>query len=88
MKEKYYTLIEILKLEAESNIENKEFLEYMLRIQNKFTTEEGVVNNVTEIRSFLRGANRFADEFKFSDERRSIIKRAMNDLFESLSSNI
>lgn len=87
IKAHYLQLLTLLQQEVSLNQSTQEFLNYVLLYKNKFSSAENV-DNVQELREFLRGANRFADEFSFSDQNGSQIRALIKDLYHLLNKTI
>jgi hypothetical protein len=87
IKEHYLQLLTILKQEATLNPSVREFLNYVLAYKAEFSTES-TVRNEQQLREFLRGANRFADEFSFSDQNGSQIQGLIRNLYDLLNNTI
>lgn len=87
IKAHYLRLLTLLQQEVSLNQSTQEFLNYVLLYKNKFSSAENV-DNVQELREFLRGANRFADEFSFSDRHGSQIRALIKSLYDLLDTAI
>lgn len=84
IKERYYRLLEILRLEVLENNSSDEFLNYIKNEENKFNN---IINNTDKenLREFVRGANRYLDEFVFSDLYYPEIRKSMRELYDILN---
>ncbi|MGE8429602.1 MAG: hypothetical protein ACN6O7_17090 [Sphingobacterium sp.] len=87
IKEHYLQLLTLLKGEVALNQSAQAFLDYVLLYKNKFSSAENA-DNVQQLREFLRGANRFADEFSFSDQNGSQIQGSIKSLYELLNKTV
>lgn len=86
IREKYYQLIEIVTFEVSENTNTKVFLDYLKSKEDSFNTIEGM-DDILSLREFIRGVNRYSDEFIFSDKYSFKIKALMNDLYEILTAS-
>ncbi|MBB1646561.1 hypothetical protein [Sphingobacterium sp. UME9] len=87
IKEHYLQLLTLLQQEIPLNQSAQAFLDYVLLYKNKFSSAENA-DNVQQLREFLRGANRFADEFSFSDQNGSQIQFSLKSLYDLLNTAI
>jgi len=85
IKDYYLQLLTVLEQEAVLNPPVRAFLNYVLPFKSKFST--AATNNELELREFLRGANRFTDEFSFSDHNSSQIRFLIKSLYDILNHN-
>ena len=83
IRDKYNQLLELIEIEAEKNILIREYYNYMNEYKWKFM-EKDILSGSDDLREFLRGANRYSDEFDFSDENRLAIKKLTNTIYELL----
>ena len=86
IKNYYLQLLTILEQEASLNPPVGAFLNYVLPYKSKFSTASAI-DNEQELREFIRGANRFADEFSFSDHNNSQIRLLIKNLYDILNPN-
>lgn len=87
IKAHYLQLLTLLQQEASLNRSAQEFLNYVLPYKSKFSTASAI-DNEQELREFIRGANRFADEFSFSDQNGSQIRALIKSLYDLLNKTI
>lgn len=87
IKEHYLQLLTLLQQEVSLNQSAQAFLDYVLLYKNKFSSAENA-DNVQQLREFLRGTNRFADEFSFSDQNGSQIRDLIKSLYDLLNKTI
>ncbi|MNJ96235.1 hypothetical protein D3C87_139560 [compost metagenome] len=87
IKAHYLQLLTLLQQEASLNQSAQEFLNYVLPYKSKFSTASAI-DNEQELREFIRGANRFADEFSFSDQNGSQIRALIKSLYDLLNKTI
>ena len=62
-----------------------EYFNYLNEYAKKFTDSSNVYIK-EELKEFLRGANRYSDEFSFTDKYYSKIRIKTNELYEILNS--
>jgi len=84
IKEKFIQLLNLVKIEASSNFSILAYYNYLNEYEEKFIEESNYLNK-QDLRIFLIGANRYSDEFNFSDQHSSQIRELTNNLFELLS---
>jgi hypothetical protein len=87
IKAYYLQLLKIIEQEVVLNPPVTAFLNYLLSYKSKFSTASAK-NNEQELRDFLRGANRFADEFSFSDQNNGQIRLLIKSLYDILNHNL
>jgi len=87
IKAHYLQLLTLLKQEVSLNQSAQPFLDYVLLYENKFSGTSTTAD-VQQLREFLRGANRFADEFSFSDRHGSQIRALIKSLYHLLDTAI
>lgn len=85
IKNNYILLLELVKNEAEENPLVMEYFNYLNEYAKKFTDSSNVYIK-EELKEFLRGANRYSDEFSFTDKYYSKIRIKTNELYEILNS--
>lgn len=83
----YSQLIELIKVESESNPGIVDFLNYLKAKEFDFVAMP-IITPKSVLKEFIRGANRYSDEFSFSEVNNSSIKHIMNQLFELLISEV
>lgn len=84
IKTKYIELLELVKNDAEQNSSICEYFNYLDQFKENFTRELSV-NNIEELKEFIRGANRYSDEFVFSEKAYFLIRKVINELYEILN---
>lgn len=87
IKAHYLQLLTLLQQEVPLNQSAQAFLDYVLLYKNKFSSTS-TTDNVQQLREFLRGANRFADEFSFSDQNGNQIRALIKGLYDLLNKTI
>ena len=80
----YIQLLDLIKNEAEENNSIWEYYNYLNVYKIKFLNELNV-NFKEELKEFLRGANRYSDEFSFSDKNYFEIRSVTNTLYDILN---
>jgi hypothetical protein len=83
----YNNLLDLVKLETIENTTINEFYNYIKSQEQNFVSGSNI-NYKNDLKEFLRGANRFSDEFKFSDKYSYEIKIAMSTLYDILNSSV
>lgn len=83
IKDKYFQLLELVKYEAEANTSIWDYYNYLNEYRSRFSEESNLLYK-QDLREFLRGANRYSDEFIFSDKNYSAIREVTNILFDIL----
>jgi hypothetical protein len=84
IKNNYILLLELVKNEAKENPMVMEYFNYLNEYAQKFTDSSNVYIK-EELKEFLRGANRYSDEFSFTDKYYSEIRIKTNDIYEILN---
>lgn len=84
IRETYTFLVEILKNELEINPMVSEYFNYINTNKEKFINSNED-QNTEELKQFIIEANRYSDEFSFSDNNRSEIKLLLNKLYSFLN---
>lgn len=87
IKNKYITLLELVKNEAEENASIWEYYNYLNEYSEKFISDSNFLFK-ENLREFLRGGNRYSDEFIFSDKYYSQIRLATNELYDILNDDL
>ncbi len=86
IREKYYQLIEIVTFEVSESTNTKVFLDYLKSEEHSFNAIEEM-DDIIILKEFIRGVNRYYDEFIFSDKYSFKIKALINDLYEILTTS-
>jgi hypothetical protein len=84
IKNKYVELVRLLEAEASQNTGVCEYLNYLKAKEDDFISVDATLN-ADELREFVRGVNRFSDEFSFAYKHYSLIKQALYELYEMLN---
>lgn len=84
IKSKYVELLELIKNDAEQNSSIWEYFQYLEQYKENFTRELSA-NNIEDLKEFIRGANRYSDEFVFSENSYIFIRKVINELYEMLN---
>ena len=87
IKKKYITLLELVKNEAEENTSIWEYYNYLSEYREKFISDSNFLFK-ENLREFLIGANRYSDEFIFSDKYYSQIRSVTNEIYDILNDDI
>lgn len=85
IKNKYIKLLELIRYEADFNPSIWDYFNYLTEYKQKFINASNVSIR-EELKEFLRGANRYSDEFSFSDENYYQIRNITNRLYDILNS--
>lgn len=80
----YAKLLNLAEEEAITQPANWEYFNYLNKEKDNFNADTNF-NARAELREFLRGANRYSDEFEFSEWGMLQMQDALGDLFELLS---
>lgn len=86
IKSKYVELLELIKNDAEQNSSIWEYFQYLDQYKENFTRELSA-NNIEDLKEFIRGANRYSDEFVFSENSYIFIRKVINELYEMLNTS-
>jgi hypothetical protein len=81
---KYIALLELVKNEAEKNPSIWEYFKYLNDYKEKFISDSNILFK-EDLKEFLRGANRYSDEFVFSDKYYSLIRITTNEIYDILN---
>lgn len=84
IKNNYLRLLYFVEMDAKVNAENLEYYKYLNEYKNQFID----ISNIhikEKSKEFLRSANRYSDEFEFSDEYYSQIREVTNKLYNILN---
>jgi len=84
LKTKYLVLLELIKKEASQNPSVYNYYNYLNEYKDKFCGESYLLYK-QDLKEFLKGANRYSDEFIFSEKYYSEIKKITNALYEILN---
>jgi hypothetical protein len=84
IKNDYLQLLQLIEKEASINTSIGVYLSYLNNHKDKFTDQSNVKYK-QELKEFLIGANRYSDEFSFSDQNGAQIRALTNDLYELLN---
>lgn len=84
IKEKYSQLLELVKIEASLNPSVYIYYNYLNEYKDKFEDPSNLIYK-QDLKEFLRGANRYSDEFVFSDKYYSKIREMTNTLYDILN---
>jgi hypothetical protein len=84
IRDKYIQLLELIKIEADLNTSIKDYYNYLNEYKNNFCDESNLICK-QDLKEFLRGANRYSDEFIFSDKYYSEIREITNTLYDVLN---
>ncbi|MBL7895616.1 MAG: hypothetical protein JNK50_10030 [Bacteroidia bacterium] len=83
IRETYSLLIEALKKEVNLNAIALDYYNYINDNKEKFNNSYDNLN-IEELKQFIIEANRYSDEFCFSDKNRSEIKLLINNIYSYL----
>jgi hypothetical protein len=84
IKNNYILLLELVKNEAKENPLVMEYFNYLNEYVLKFTNSSNVYIK-EELKEFLRGANRYSDEFSFTVKNYSEIRLKINEIYDILN---
>ena len=84
IKNGYLQLLDLIEKEISFNQSVEKYFEYLNRYKDKFTNELNIQFK-EELRVFLGGANRYSDEFIFSDQYYHQIRLAISSLSRILN---
>jgi hypothetical protein len=87
IKNKYLFLIELVEGEARENFSIWEYYNYLNHYKEKFVSDSNFLFK-EDLKEFLRGANRYSDEFVFSDKYYIQIRSTINEIYDVLNENI
>lgn len=85
IQSRYYRLIKVLEIEVCNNKNIYNFLSYIKTNEVIFVSPDAHVKQ-SELKEFVRGVNRFSDEFNFTSKHYSEIKQALYELYDVLNS--
>lgn len=84
IKKDYIVLLDLVKNELEENSAILEYFYYLNDYKQNFINSSNV-SFKEDLKEFLRGANRYSDEFVFSDRNFQQIKSTINSIYETLN---
>ncbi|AIM38481.1 hypothetical protein ACFX5U_17305 [Sphingobacterium sp. SG20118] len=84
IKNDYLQLLRLIEKESLIDTSISRYLNYLNKYKNKFIDQSNLQHK-EELKEFLKGANRFSDEFSFSDQNISQIRSLINNLYETLN---
>lgn len=84
IKNDYNLLLQLIEKETLINTSIGGYLTYLNKYKDRFLNQSNVQHK-QELKEFLIGANRYSDEFVFSDQNISQIRILINDLYENLN---
>lgn len=87
IKKNYILLLALVKNEANQNPSVCDYYNYLNEYKAKFSEESNLLYK-QDLKEFLRGANRYSDEFIFSEEYYSEIRKVTNRLYDILNGNV
>ncbi|MBB2952307.1 MULTISPECIES: hypothetical protein [Sphingobacterium] len=86
IKNDYLKLLQLIEKEAANETTIQAYLNYLNNYKDRFINEDNIQHG-QELREFLKGANRFSDEFSFSNQNISQIRTLINSIYESLNNS-
>lgn len=86
IKNDYLKLLQIIEKEVANETTIQAYLNYLNNYKDRFINEDNIQHG-QELREFLKGANRFSDEFSFSNQNISQIRTLINSIYESLNNS-
>lgn len=86
IKNDYLKLLQLIEKEAANETTIQAYLNYLNNYKDRFINEDNIQHD-QELREFLKGANRFSDEFSFSNQNISQIRTLINSIYESLNNS-
>jgi len=86
IKNDYLKLLQLIEKEAANKTTIQAYLNYLNNYKDRFINEDNIQHG-QELREFLKGANRFSDEFSFSNQNISQIRTLINSIYESLNNS-
>ena len=87
IKNKYITLLDLVKSESEENASIWDYYNYLNNYSEKFISDSNILF-MENLRVFLIGANRYSDEFIFSDKYYNQIKALTNEIYDILNDDL
>lgn len=86
IKNDYLKLLQLIEKEAANETTIQAYLNYLNNYKDRFINEDNIQHG-QELTEFLKGANRFSDEFSFSNQNISQIRTLINSIYESLNNS-
>lgn len=86
IKSKYTTLLELVANEAKENPPIWEYFNYLNDYKEKFIVGSNIYY-IDDLKEFLRGANRYSDEFVFLENNYKLIRKTTNELYDILNNS-
>ncbi|MEJ5143803.1 MULTISPECIES: hypothetical protein [Sphingobacterium] len=86
IKNDYLKLLQLIEKEVANETTIQAYLNYLNNYKDRFINEDNIQHG-QELREFLKGANRFSDEFSFSNQNISQIRTLINSIYESLNNS-
>ncbi|MEN5375733.1 hypothetical protein [Sphingobacterium kitahiroshimense] len=86
IKNDYLKLLQLIEKEAANETTIQAYLNYLNNYKDRFINEDNIQHG-QELRECLKGANRFSDEFSFSNQNISQIRTLINSIYESLNNS-
>ncbi|MCS3553679.1 MULTISPECIES: hypothetical protein [unclassified Sphingobacterium] len=86
IKNDYLKLLQLIEKEAANETTIQAYLNYLNNYKDRFINEDNIQHG-QELKEFLKGANRFSDEFSFSNQNISQIRTLINSIYESLNNS-
>lgn len=84
IKNNYLQLVQMIEKEVSNNSSIRPYLTYLNSYKDKFV-DQIKLTHTQDLREFLIGANRYADEFSFTNQNGAQIRALTNDLYELLN---
>ncbi|SJN48068.1 hypothetical protein [Sphingobacterium sp. JB170] len=86
IKKDYLQLLQLIEKEVLIDPSVRRYLNYLTKYKDKFIGQDHIPYQL-ELKEFLRGANRFSDEFTFSDQNTRLIQTLLNRLYEAMGNS-
>jgi len=86
IKNDYLLLIHLIEKETVIDTSIGRYLDYLNKYKDRFIDQNNVQHKL-ELKEILISANRFSDEFSFSDQNVSQIRLMINNLYEIVSND-
>ncbi|QIH32637.1 hypothetical protein [Sphingobacterium sp. DR205] len=83
VQEDYLLLLQLVQSEMAMNTSVESLFNYLKSKEGHFTHFDQNFNS-KDLLEFIRSVNRYADEFLFSDQNNTQIRKLMNSLYENL----
>ncbi|CAA7386364.1 hypothetical protein [Chryseobacterium fistulae] len=84
IKDQYLSLLNRVENEVDLNPLISPYYDYLNTFREVFTNESNVLHK-DHLKEFLIGANRYSDEFSFSEKNNQDIRMIINTLYEILN---